>query len=443
MPSPRALLLASAALFGAFVVGLLVVRPRAPAPATTTSARTTPSPPAPKLSVVPSAFTAQADAPDATVIRWGPAGGRPLLWQPVAQGHAELTGLLPNTRYTATAGHDTVTFRTASVPPTVSATVADGALRLDGDPFFPVLAWEECPDRWEPDLRDGVTLFAGNPCTNLGSLLAAVAGRVVVAGTAQDATGTTGPGLIGWFYPDEADARGYTGRTLASVEPGARFLTLTSHFFPEAAPLPAGRAMYAGLVRRTDVVGFDLYPLQELCRPDLLPWVFDAQAFLRRLAQPRATFQWIEDRELKCPSAADAISPATIRVESWLAIAGGATGLGFFPGNFDESARRGIRSVTRQIRALLPALVRPPVPIAISPAAPDVRSSGRVLGGAFYVSAVNAGAASAAVTLTAPQLEYRRFLSADGGGRLDAHRRSLAVALPPMSVRIYVSPPQH
>jgi len=444
MPSPRALLIASAALFAVFVVGLVVTQPRPRAPSPTLPATTAPSPapPPPGLTVAASAFSATAAAVGADAIRWGPAGGPALLWRPVVDGRAELTGLVPNTRYVATAGDETVTFTTPAVPPTVSATVAAGALRLDDAPFFPLIAWEECPDRWAADLRDGVTLFAGNPCTNLASLLAATAGRAVVAGTTQDAAGTTGPGLIGWFYPDEADARGYTGRTLASAGPGARFLTLTSHFFPLAAPLPTGRGMYDGLVRRADVVGFDLYPLQELCRPELLPWVYDAQASLRELARPRATFQWIEDRELNCPDAADTVTPATIRVESWLAIAGGATGLGFFPGNWDAAVGNTIRGIAHRVRALLPALVQPPVAIGVTPAVPGVRASGRTFGGAFYVIAVNAGARAASVTLRANELGNRSFDEADRSALVRAHDGALAIALPAMSARIYVAPPQ-
>jgi hypothetical protein len=435
--------MASAALLAVFVVGLLVVQPRTRAPSPTLPTTTTRPPPPPGLSVDASAFSATAAAAGADAIRWGPAGGRALLWQPVVDGRAELTGLVPNTRYVATSGDESVTFTTPAVPANLSATVAAGALRLGGAPFFPLIAWKECPDRWTADLRDGITLFAGNPCTNLASLLTDTAGRAVVAGTTEDVAGTTGPGLIGWFYPDEADARGYTGRTLASAGPGVRFLTITSHFFPLAAPLPAGRGMYDGLVRRADVVGFDLYPLQELCRPELLPWVYDAQASLRELARPRATFQWIEDRELNCPDAADAVTPATIRVESWLAIAGGATGLGFFPGNWDAAVGNTIRGIARRVRALLPALVQPPVAIGASPAVPGVRTSGRTFGGAFYVIAVNAGAQAASVTLRANELGDRSFVEAGRSALLRAHDGALAIALPAMSARIYVAPPQH
>src|SRR5205085_9108336 len=99
-----------------------------------------------------------------------------------------------------------------------------------------------------------------------------------------------------------------------------------------AAPLPQGRGMYPGLVAKTDMVGFDLYPLQNWCRPEALPAVYDAQRELVALAAGKPTFQWIETGHMDCPDTpALAVTPQTLRAESWLAIAGGARGLGFFP----------------------------------------------------------------------------------------------------------------
>ena len=46
----------------------------------------------------------------------------------------------------------------------------------------------------------------------------------------------------------------------------ATFLTLTNHFFSASSPLPQGRAMYAGMIERAEMVGFNLYPLQTWCR---------------------------------------------------------------------------------------------------------------------------------------------------------------------------------
>jgi hypothetical protein len=46
------------------------------------------------------------------------------------------------------------------------------------------------------------------------------------------------------------------------------FLPLSNHFFSGADPLPQGRSMYPGLIATSDMIGFDLYPLQGWCRPD-------------------------------------------------------------------------------------------------------------------------------------------------------------------------------
>jgi hypothetical protein len=315
-------------------------------------------------------------------------------------------------------GVGTTIFRARAVPPSARVSTSGGVLRADHAPFFPLIAWEECPDRWAPDIAEGINLFGGNPCTGLQSLLAAVSGRALVAGTTEDTPGVTGPGLIGWFLSDEADARGLSGDTLPPPGgAGVRFLTLTSHFFPLAAPLPTGRGMYPSLVAKADVLGFDLYPLQELCQPGLLPWVFDAQQALRRLAPGKPTFQWIEEREMKCPGVP--VTPATIRAEAWLAIAGGADGLAFFPTPWHGDVGRVVREIAFRIRQLAPALLRPPLPVAIVPRAPFVRASAREFGGRRYVIAVNAGTTAARVAL-------------DG----------VEVTLPPLGVRLLVGDEQ-
>jgi hypothetical protein len=401
-PSPRLLLAASLALSAIVVVGVVVTRPGPVTPPAPTSAPAPlPAPAPPPVRVTAGAFAAVVawrGAPAATV-SWGPTGMRPLLRATGRAGRLPLTALFPDTRYRVTVdGVGTATFRTGLVPPSARATTGGGAVRVDGAPFFPLIAWEECPGRWAPDLAAGITLFGGNPCTGLGNLLTALRGRALAAGTTEDVPGTTGPGLIGWFLTDEADLRGYTGPTLpAPGGAGLRFLTLTSHFFPLAAPLPAGRGMYAGLAAKADVLGFDLYPLQELCRPELLPWVFDAQRELLRLAGGKPTFQWIEEREMKCPQTP--VTPATIRAEAWLAIAGGATGLAFFPSDWSPAVTYVIRGIANRVRQLEPALLRPPRPVTIVPAAPMVRASARVLDGRRYIIAVNAGTAAARVSL--------------------------------------------
>jgi hypothetical protein len=449
------LLAAGLTLLALAAIGVLLVGPShhraASPPATTTTTTTTaPPPPAgPQVSAGPysATITWHTDTPTQETVAWGPAGVRPLLWAqdaaPVTDHSVTLDGLTSSTAYAAQVDGKVLRFASAAAPSAVDAAVGDGVMRVNGGAFFPFVTWEECPDRWQPELAQGIDLFAGNPCTGLSSLLTAVNGHALAAGTSDDTPGTTGSGLVGWFYPDEADGRGLTAESLpAPGGAGLRFLTLTSHFYSGAAPLPGGRGMYPGLLAKADVIGFDIYPLQELCRPALLPDVFDSQQELVALAPGKPTFQWIEVREMKCPDPAAAVTQQTIAAESWLAIAGGAHGLGFFPPDWGAAVGATIHRVATTVRRIEPALLQPAVPVQVSPDTPSVRASARELGGAVYVIAVNAGTTPAAVTLTEPSLGDRTVdVLGSAGETVTAQNGAIAVTLPPLTAQIYVAPP--
>jgi hypothetical protein len=361
---------------------------------------------------------------------------QPLLWtddpRSTTTHDVTLDALAANTSYTVSVtaqsisgarAATTLTFRTAPAPASVSASIENGAIRVNGGAFFPLISWKACPDHWALGVTDGIDLFGGNECTGLSALTDGIAGQALAAGTSEDAP-VDAPGLLGWFYPDEADARGLT--TLAPTGPGLHFLTLTQHFFSGAAALPAGRGMYPSLIAAADVVGFDLYPLQELCRPDFLAADFDAQQQLTALAGGKPTFQWIEVRQMKCPNVP--VTNATIRAESWLALAGGAHGLGFFPNDWSAQTGAAIASVAARVRQLEPALLAPVEPVQIESSSPDVRASARTFHGARYVFVVNAGTTPASVSI--PELGTSAIVLGSRG-----------TALAPLGVRIYVLPP--
>jgi hypothetical protein len=386
-------------------------------------------------------------------LQWGPAGAEPVLWSTVrslAERHAvTLEALASATPYdvtivASTPGGEpatrTLSLSTGPVPASGRGSIRDGTLLVDGHPFFPLIAWEQCPEQWAASLASGINLFGGSPCSGLADLLGRLEGRALAAGTDGEAP-TSQPGLLGWFYPDEADARGLSGRSLPVPPAGIRFLTLTAHFFSGAAPLPQGRSMYPSLIAAADVVGFDLYPLQQLCRPDLLPADFDAQRELEGLAPGKPTFQWIEARGMRCGNdPAAAVTPATIRVESWLALAAGAHGLAYFPPDWQANAYGAIRGIAERIHQLEPALLRPVLPVGVD-GAPTVRASARTYDDALYLIAVNAGATAADVRLQLPELADRTLLVLGRHELLAAHGGTLADRLPPLSVRIYVAPP--
>ena len=388
-------------------------------------------------------------------LRWGPVGVKPVLWDSADTSSTRhvvrLAGLASSTTYqvsivaTSSAGQHSVrtdlSFTTAPAPTQVQGSVRDGVLLVNGEPFFPLLAWQQCPEVWEGSLAAGIDLFAaGSPCASPLSVLAAVKGRALVA-SADSGLASSEPGLLGWFYPDEADARGLTGASLPTLPAGIRFLTVTAHFASAAAPLPSGRGMYPGLVAAADVVGFDLYPLQELCRRDLLPLDFDAQQQLEALAPGKPTFQWIEVRGMRCgTSPAVAISPGTIRAESWLGLAAGAHGLAFFPPDWDYFAAAVIRGIAARIRQLEPALLEPVQPVHVE-GAPGVRAAARSYHGAVYVIAVNADTKTTDVRLTVPGLGNRTLLVLGKSKTLRTHGDVFTDRLRPLDVRIYVAAP--
>jgi hypothetical protein len=421
----------------------------APPPAPTRTVAT-PQPPSPvQVSSYAATVTWTTAEPSTAELQWGPAGSQPVLWEtvdtPAARHTVELTGLASSTAYdlaivssySGQTSRRELSFTTAPAPSTVRGSVADGVLHVNGEPFFPLLTWEQCPVQWEGSLAAGVNLFAvGSPCSDPASTASALEGRALVAG----ADGV--PGALGSFYPDEADARGLTGTSLPALPAGIRWLTLTAHFASMAAPLPAGRGMYPGLVAAADVVGFDFYPLQELCRRDLLAADFDAQRELEALAPGKPTFQWIEARGMRCGSNPDvAISPATIRAESWLSIAGGAHGLGFFPADWDLFAASTIQGIATQIRQLEPALLQPVQPVTVAGGG-DVRASARAYNGAVYVIAVNAGTTASDVQLTVPGLGDRSLKILGGTRTVVAQHDTFADRLGPLRVRIYIASPR-
>ena len=450
MPRPRTLAVAGLALLaGAAVLDVFVYHsPRAPPPALPFGVES--------IRVLDaSAYAVRIEwvttEPSTGRVRWGPVAMKPLLWSPQlgsATRHvARLEGLAANSTYVARAtvrsdagelAETDLTFTTPPAPTTLTADVRGGVVHVDGAAFLPIIVWQQCPDRFAENVAQGVNVFAGTQCVPLPILQAGSAGKGLVATTSEDGAETGSASVVGWFYPDEADARALTGASLPVAPPGLRFLTVTHHFFAPAAPPPSGRGIYAGLFAKANVVGFDLYPLQEICRRDFLPAVFDAQRELVELVPGKPTFQWIEAREFKCPELP--VTPETVRAETWLALAGGAHGLGYFPKDWDPAVGEAIGGVTARIRQLVPALLRPASPIEVRPPG-AVRASARSLNDALYVIAVNGGIQPATVQLHVGGLGKRLLLVLGTERSLGGSGDVITDTLPPLGVRIYVAPP--
>ncbi|HVN62265.1 MAG TPA: hypothetical protein VMT59_13450 [Gaiellaceae bacterium] len=428
-------LIAAGLVLLGIVAGVLLSLPakQRAQPATTTVAARPPAPAGP--------LTATPVAPGAVRIVWkgggraavGLTGQPPTIW--VSGGDVTLGGLSFTASYDVRAGSSTVTVSPSEPTGAVTGSVGDGVVLLDGQPFFPILLWGQCPS-YDPLLALGIDVFMNNPCGGIEAQVGALAGKGL---SVAEAPGASGAGVIGSYYPDEADGHGYTGASLPAAQ-GLRFLTLTNHFYSAAAPLPAGKTIYPGLVAKADVVGFDLYPLQVWCRRNALPDVAAAQRELVRLAAGRPTFQWIETTHMQCPSGdrALAVTPATVRAESWLALIGGAHGLGFFPIGWTGDVSGALAQMGHDIQALGPVLLQPEAPVS---AAAPLEATARSYGGAFYVFAVNPTYAPVTATISAPGLDGRPLEVLGESRNVTPANGAFADEFAPLAVHLYVAAP--
>jgi hypothetical protein len=436
---PYALIAAGVLLLGLVAAALLTRGHPAKRQATPPPAASTPAPapapsPAPALTVVPvspSAIRITWKGPDLAAV--GLAGQPPTIW--LGGNDVTLGGLSFTAAYGVQVGSRAVSVTPSEPSGTVTGSVGNGVMLLDGQPFFPILLWGQCPS-YDPLLAIGIDVFLNNPCGGIQAQVDALAGKGL---SVAEAPGAAGPGVIGSYYPDEADGHGYTAATLPAAQ-GLRFLTLTNHFYSAAAPLPGGKGMYPGLVAKADVVGFDLYPLQVWCRRDALPDVAAAQRELVALAAGKPTFQWIETTHMQCPfdDQSLAVTPETVRAESWLALIGGAHGLGFFPIGWTGDVSGALAQMGRDVDALGPVLLSPAAPAsADAPLEVTARSFGR----AFYVFAVNPTYAPVTATIRAPGLGGRTLQVIGEGRTVTAKDGALTDAFGPLAVHLYLAAP--
>jgi hypothetical protein len=342
---------------------------------------------------------------------------------------------------------------TTGPPPDASAARTDGdRIVVDDRPFFGRAVWKQCSDGLAGNIDDGINLFIGDGCSrNDRELPHRLDGRAYSLLSADDAD-VPGRGVIGWYYTDEWDAflastverRDLAHAIVPPREGRVGFLTLTNHFYSHAEPLPQGKGMYPLLFTIPDVIGFDLYPLQGWCRPAFGD-VFDAQRELSSASGGKPTFQWIEVGRMEqvCGTipALDP-TPATVRAETWLAVAGGADSIGYFPNRWSPSMGAEIRQINDEIEALAPALLAEPVDASCDNDA--VRVSARTLNGALYVIAVNTSVATVRTKISIEGIAGRSAtvfgrgdsstIAAEDGGFFDSFA--------PLAVRIYVIAPR-
>ena len=397
----------------------------------------------------------QVSEPSSVVVEYGlgdslGSWSRRTFSGPDRAGQTGITGLEPGREYrfrvvARTGGaraEVTAALTTSPQPAWVWASVTPRSLAVAGQPLFPRMVWHQCPWAFQLALAAGVNVFMGS-CGAPEQQIAELRGRALAI--THVATRRDGPGVIGFHHVDEADAVLGRVEDLPILPPSRvsgrpTFLTLTNHFFSASSPLPQGRGMYSGMIARAEMVGFNLYPLQTWCRRATLQAVFDAQRELVALAGEKPTYQWIEAGRMEFCHWLDP-SPAIVRAETWLAIAGGARGIGWFPGVWSGPVAEEITRLSREIASLAPALLGEEGEAVVEPAGSPVRAGVRRSNGATYVIAVNSWIVPVKVRIRVPGLT-------GGAVRVFGEKRVLPVrngvvvdSLRGLRVRIYVAAP--
>jgi hypothetical protein len=294
----------------------------------------------------------------------------------------------------------------ASAKVTARASVEHQVITVGGAPFFPVMLIDQCTaDAASQAHRVGVNAILNEHCDGVSprqqlNVIQNASLAILPIGERK----VRGPGLMGWTFPDEPENNGWTPSTLRRAHPYVRgnadgllsFITTAGGFFrkPYADPR-VPRQTYQLFARMADVAGFDLYPLGH-CHSDLTA-VYDAQRAFARIAGDMPTFQWIETGPIKPTYCGGfTMTPAELRAEVWLAIVGGARGIGYFTHTwspdhkaFDVSValQQTMRTISDSLSVVKPGLVGRTVPSSVNSGA--IKVVARAAGGTNYVFAVN------------------------------------------------------
>jgi fibronectin type 3 domain-containing protein len=420
------------------------------------------------------------DAPSTSAVEYGLAASYGLWTAEDVTGSTThsvaVDGLMPATTYhlralsrngagSGTGGDLTVTTLPLSAAARVSS-ASGTAFLLDGRPFFPIMQWLQCPSNIALNVALGVNTFMGKGCTNTDQdQLTQLRSRNALGLLPFDSAVAADPALAGWHFGDEPDLKQILPSTIQSEHDANRaadprhlnFLTVTARFFSRLSPpswMAGNRDYYKQYAAATDVIGFDLYPVIGFCRPDWLFWVADAQRELTTIYAPgKPTYQWIEAASTSTTACTGrGVLPAELRAEVWMAIANGATGIGYFTHSWTPTysqfrvspeVQTEMTRTDRQVTSLAPALLGTPATVAdAEQLGGRVDALARRRNGALYVFAVNVGSANERVRFSAPELAGRtvqvfeegRTITADASGSFEDD-------FGPLAVHVYVVAP--
>jgi len=371
---------------------------------------------------------------------------------PATAHSVTLSDLNPSTTYS---------FRVGSVTGEVTTTGPSAMVRFgtdgthvtaDGSLFFPVLSYEQCADTLARALALGVNTFVQVPFTGCSQPVS-VAPPYVLSDQYGAQSGS------GWYLPDEPDGWGITPEQMPQLPPVTqtgrlRVESVSQHFFSKQAPINDhfDRNDYKRFAALADVIGFDMYPIVKFCGRVPLTDMFLAQRELMTIYAPgKPTFQWIETSKMtgECPSMQ--ITPQIVNAETWLAIAGGACGIGYFTNSwtgdlwnrwdFDPGVEQQIATTVAGVQRLAPALCAAYGNVLV-PWDGTVAASSRTLNGALYVIAVNGSDKPTRVPFRVDSLAGRMLTVLDEGRTIAPVKKVyFRDSFGPYEVHVYMAEP--
>jgi hypothetical protein len=364
-----------------------------------------------------------------------------------------LTDLAAATSYVFRVDGAERTLTTAPQPGTPRFGVDGTRVTADGALFFPVLSYEQCAQTLDRARSIGINMFVQVPYTGCAEPAAAAPPYVLT----DDYTAEHG---IGWYLPDEPDGWGIPPEQMPQL-PGAdvtgrlRVLNVSQHFFTGQAPINDGfdRADYKRFAAGADVVGFDMYPIVKFCGRVPLLDMFRAQRELMTTYAPgKPTFQWIETSGMtgECPSMS--VTPQIVNAETWLAIAGGACGIGYFTNSwtsalwnrwdFDPGVEQALPAIVARVQRLAPALCTDYHDVIV-PWDGSVAASVRIRNGALYLIAVNSSAAPTTIPFRVDALDGRTLTVLDENRTIRPMKKVyFRDSFEPYAVHVYVAAPK-
>ena len=131
------------------------------------------------------------------------------------------------------------------------------------------------------------------------------------------------------------------------------------------------------------------------------------------MAGGKPTYQWIETGPLAGQCVAkQKLTPAIFKAEVWMAIAGGANGIGYFTYtwskgvadsfNVSQDIQSAMLQTDTQIQSYAPVLLSPQLPVAMNPNG-SIAAGARLYDGNVYVIAVNSSPDSVTANFTVPR----------------------------------------